>query len=1238
MGFKNWCSQAKIHLGVDFNTLLESSTYRDEDNVLRALRGLEMDVDDDETWKMITLYRCFYFWWIHVLGSYSLGVSKADVKTHQKMIKDAIEGDSARPRVPPTEHSLLPRLRHPLPTAESSPVIECIISRRQQGAEGLWTVLLQGLTEETEFVERNTPWLIVGTNGGKCLEYILKHGTGPPAPTTLQAKASLKRKHGCHQDTASDSDDSEQSSRKPTNSDSDSEPSSKPKLRRKRRRQTPIYSSSESESESSSKRQSKTKRKKPNLAAREEEPNTKEPLFLPSDGDGSDQDEYEVEEIVGWHEENNSIEWLVHWKGFDAAEDSWLNLEQLEGAHMLLHAFNLENGLSLPTGSTPSFPRFTPTPTPSSDDDYVVPKPSTARARNLARQLEAEGEDGWEPNREGLNTEFIETLLNSMVLSHERSDLQVTASMLERKQNIRLAGTDSSREIAGRIVDQIEVHNDLSTWMYFELPNVAAGTWGSRLAKLTLECVANIGMSIPSLISLGQIQDLISRGICSQVCCSLVAVYQWLVHLGPSLASHLITVHQQSDVDVLRKDFPDLAPMIEHVLGFVQEERVWRERTRSAKSKKGRGRKPARKIGRPATVNVSEVNEVEEAEVPAQKPSTYTREPADLWGLRPSTKGTIALPVLRATTKLNTDKEMGQVAAATLCQLWDDNLILDPMRIVDEYFDQHRITKSPSALMDICYRCITRGAILQCLADAFGDGIFACSAMQTFLIQPSRLFTSRIAHNKHFACAVERDEYETLRALDQHLTAVLAADPSVRDTCIEIAELVHRGLLSLELGYSITDEEYENPYTFLTAEHSLTLLSVSNSKKGKTRPRKPLADTRPRLETLLPHKPQFGVAAIIVREALSERRNKPATAETTIFRRLLTAHHPSTGAPTRYDHDQMDPICADLQSFKWLTVLIPSDKLRTGLGLSSLLVYMGTGQGSGTIEFLAHMDQRVGKMFFQSLEEAVEVFTVMENLSEANQLKYKNPSVYGQVNVWYSLRPKFSLRGQYVELDIREKLGPYFEEELHANWVALVGPDAPKPDWEDILRWILQAELRGFSSGLGALQFANNIVLIGIANPPSPAAMAQWIYLNKGFGAFAGLIALGFKLPDNASPATVRTTFFCFYKWFEAFMTDEDKEIVRFGTIFAEQELCKIERWKNRLQTMGKTDLSAMAKVLFEGQVWTKSANLKDHTRWPIPSAEEFPLSIFKSIVDEGGTELNLDEDEPDGDLMDVDV
>ncbi|KAJ7019020.1 hypothetical protein C8F04DRAFT_1198152 [Mycena alexandri] len=76
--------------------------------------------------------------------AYSLGVTKADFKTHRKMIKNAIEGDRAWPRVPPTGHT----------------------------------------------ADNKVLRLIMGTNGGKCLEYILKHGTGPPVPTTLQSTSN----------------------------------------------------------------------------------------------------------------------------------------------------------------------------------------------------------------------------------------------------------------------------------------------------------------------------------------------------------------------------------------------------------------------------------------------------------------------------------------------------------------------------------------------------------------------------------------------------------------------------------------------------------------------------------------------------------------------------------------------------------------------------------------------------------------------------------------------------------------------------------------------------------------------------------------------------------------------------------------------------------------------------------------------------------------------------------------
>ncbi|KAJ7026630.1 hypothetical protein C8F04DRAFT_1296445 [Mycena alexandri] len=1268
-GFKNWFAQANVDLGISVNTLLESATYRDEKGVLRALRGTEMDVDDDEQYKMITLYRRFYFWWLDVLSTYSLGITKADFKAHQKALKARIEGGAPRPKVLPTEHNILPRLRHHIPSVESLHVIRRIISRRQQGAEALWTVVLEGSEEDIDVVEKNTPWLSVGENGVKCLQYILKYGTGPPPQTTpasagieipstesnfvshappavnpgssnvvtansssteplirpllpqtdpavhaststqggssAQAGALLKRKRGHQQEPTVDSDGAQVIS--------DTEPEGNSKRRRKKNLNTVV---SDSESEQPPPQKPKRKRKTPvfsesEMSETEEQPQGKgkEPLFLPSDHEDSDVDEFEVEEIIAWRDQEGETEWLVRWKGFGPEDDTWLGLDRLDGAHELLHAFNHDHGLSLPSGSTPSSTHSTPSPAPSSDEEFPEPKPGNPRGRRVSRLIGGDIEEAWKPDKKALNTKFLGHLFDPVTLLQERTDLEVAAKVLEQKQNIWLAGTESSRDIASRIVDQIEVHNDLSTQMYFELPSVAAGTWGSRLARLTLECVANIGTNVPNLVSVGQIQDLVSRGIRSQVCRALVATYQWLVHLGPSLAAHLIAIHEDKGVDSLREEFPALAPMVEHVLGFVGEERAWRQRKVSSKGKKTRGRKPARQVGRPRTVDLSPAEGTEEPQAPAKKPSTYARAPKDLWGLLPSAKSsTIALAVPPANTKMVTDEQVRQVAITTLCQLWDDNLILDPMRAVDEYFGKQRIKKSASARVNVRERCITRGAILQSLADVFGDGIFACSAMQSFLIQPSRLFASNLARDTLFARSIERDEYGTLKALDDHLAGVLAEAPEVRDACMELAELVHRGLLSLKLGRSMSDEEYSIHLFYLGAfpVHAVTIRHKAQASA-----------------TLLPKIPEFGVAAIIVRKALSERRDKPATPGTTVFRRLLTAHHPSTGAPTRQDRDQMDPIRADLQSFRWLRKLIPFDELRTGSGLSSLLVYMGTGQGSGTLEFLENRDVVPGKMHFKSLNEAVEVFTVTENraVSFPNmEIKYENPCVYEQVNSWYSLHPKYSVRGQTVELTIREKLGAYFEEELQTRWVALVGPDSPKPEWEDVLRWILHSELRGTGQS------------------PSPATMAQWIYLNKGFGAFAGLKALGFQLPDNASPAAVRAAFFCFYKWFETYLTEEDKETVHFGTIFAEQLLCKVGQWKKRMmKSMGKKDLSVMARPLFEGKPWTPGENWDDHTKWPIPSAQDFPLSVFKSIVEDGGTELDIEEDNED-DTMDVDT
>ncbi|KAJ7763275.1 hypothetical protein B0H14DRAFT_2633771 [Mycena olivaceomarginata] len=209
--------------------------------------------------------------------------------------------------------------------------------------------------------------------------------------------------------------------------------------------------------------------------------------------------------------------------------------------------------------------------------------------------------------------------------------------------------------------------------------------------------------------------------------------------------------------------------------------------------------------------------------------------------------------------------------------------------------------------------------------------------------------------------------------LDVYDQCCIVEDPQLSETCNQLGSLVHKGLLSLKLSQPLTDKEYEDPHGFLALENTLCKLAV-RSGIGSKRCLKPLVNTNPILATLIPKKLSFGISAIIIREALSERCGT-ATKDTTLFRRMLTGHHPTIGALTRQGRDQIDPICADLLGFRWLKKVLPFLHLTTGTRLSSLLVFMGTGQGSSMSEFLGCIEPKPNKMHFTSLEECIQGFT-----------------------------------------------------------------------------------------------------------------------------------------------------------------------------------------------------------------------------------------------------------------------
>ncbi|KAJ7627901.1 hypothetical protein B0H17DRAFT_861885, partial [Mycena rosella] len=121
-----------------------------------------------------------------------------------------------------------------------------------------------------------------------------------------------------------------------------------------------------------------------------------------------------------------------------------------------------------------------------------------------------------------------------------------------------------------------------------------------------------------------------------------------------------------------------------------------------------------------------------------------------------------------------------------------------------------------------------------------------------------------------------------------------------------------------------------------------------------------------------------------------------------------------------------------------------------------------------------------------------------------------------------------------------------------------------RPRWKAGLDFILEFGFYGLKSdGLTALQLANNLVFLGICEPPEPEAMAAWVSEKGDLGAFKGLRHLGFNL-QQSDPTATRTAFLCVYNHLAEHLSAEDKDVLGFGVIFVEHALCKIQRWSQR--------------------------------------------------------------------------
>jgi hypothetical protein len=135
LALKNFFFQSALGFELNVDGLLQYATYTDEKGIVQRLDRAPIDIDDDKTYEILSLYRRYFFWWLGVITAYSLGVTKPVFKERQQSVKDTLAGLRCQTSQSiPTERQLIIRPRA-LKFPSDSPLIEKVVNRRLHRSE-----------------------------------------------------------------------------------------------------------------------------------------------------------------------------------------------------------------------------------------------------------------------------------------------------------------------------------------------------------------------------------------------------------------------------------------------------------------------------------------------------------------------------------------------------------------------------------------------------------------------------------------------------------------------------------------------------------------------------------------------------------------------------------------------------------------------------------------------------------------------------------------------------------------------------------------------------------------------------------------------------------------------------------------------------------------------------------------------------------------------------------------------
>ncbi|PPQ76035.1 hypothetical protein CVT24_006695 [Panaeolus cyanescens] len=861
--------------------------------------------------------------------------------------------------------------------------------------------------------------------------------------------------------------------------------------------------------------------------------------------------EFDVEDILEHAvTEENQLIFSVQWKGYD--KPTWEPCQNLINSLETVLQYVAHHNLDFPSDlkSTSTNPRKRVKKT--ADDPqrdmlqladnfqhlYNMLNPS--HIRMSARQLEKEYED----------------------YRHNQSFWKF-ASMSNTSNFVKILA-NSSREsiILDEYISILSTDNPLSA------------------SVLELNLINEAAKFLPQMKPFVHTSPFMQRAIRAEVCNAWIRSYQWHVVNGQKLSTELMALHGEHGYKTLSQKWPQFAQLVDHIVRFLAD-RFQNELSATTTVSAEISSKHLGDLqyiqSLCATVALDPIHTV----------------PVNLYGIISNSPASKPISLLTFKTKPLKFSQRGNLASNFIYTMYGPQILFEVLTTAVicpaiERFDVFTRLKPSSrtsvSQKDISQRAVLRGALLHSLRKACGgNAIFFYDGIDDFLHSPTSVFpnsngnTYNGSDKRMYLSLIQQNAQQTeqnLQPLFDAISAMVERYPEIGRYAATIKRITFQVINGLSCGHRISDDDID--------------LEDSDC-RPKPKPKPPitlqmptdLPTYRPNAEAIAPGGTDIGLGTLglIVREALNHKRSGSIVCNE-VHQVLIGSNPLQFSQNSNHNPSHTDPIRSFSEYAYLFNVHMPPSLLATRFGLSNILSYMGTGQGSGTKTFLNGVTTRKTKYFSDTLSQTTEnyqtalshnaaIFGATPNAGKlAGFIHCFDTRVWGQPSRSFSLAPE----GNDKFRGVKAKFEPYWNESVQNKWVTFLGPmldqnpldwTGPKASWTDTYHLLVRLQIPGFQTGLTVFQCANNLALAGICQQPTTSELACWISKNRNLGAWRGLKTLGFHVDDKKGCALF-AAFTTLYQHLDRNITDADKQDLGFGPMFLEHLLCKVSRYAHR--------------------------------------------------------------------------